>query len=171
MAPAISAASNGEATGDAPATVTLSLEGGYRFRADFGDSFETLLMDEPPPLGDSDGPNASRVLAAAIGNCLSASLLFCLRRSHIDVVSFTTEVYVVPDRNERGRLRIPSIRVRLSPVLAGDARERASRCLDIFEDYCVVSASVRDGIDVTVAVDTDVEPSSAGIAGQRDHAG
>ncbi len=168
MTPAIAAGGSGEAARGESAAVTLSLEGGYRFRADFGDGFETLLMDEPPPLGQGDGPNASRVLAAAVGNCLSASLLYCLRRSHIDVVSLTTEVYVLPERNERGRLRIPSVQVRLTPVLADGSEERASRCLAIFEDYCVVTASVRGGIDVTVDVAAPPGPSRAGIA--RSHA-
>jgi uncharacterized OsmC-like protein len=32
-----------------------------------------------------------------------------------------------------------------------------ARCLEVFEDYCVVTQSVRDGIDITVSV----EPSTA----------
>ena len=29
-----------------------------------------------------------------------------------------------------------------------------TRCLELFEDFCVVSAAVRDGIDIDVSVHT-----------------
>jgi len=38
-------------------------------------------MDEPEPMGGNSGPNACKVLAATIGNCLTASLLFCLQKA------------------------------------------------------------------------------------------
>ncbi len=48
---------------------------GFSFRTKFDKSqFADLAMDEPPPLGRDTAPNAARILAAAIGNCLSASL-------------------------------------------------------------------------------------------------
>ncbi len=31
-------------------------------------------------------------------------------------------------------------------------RPRMARCLEVFEDYCIVTQSVRKGIDVTVQV-------------------
>lgn len=132
--------------------VELELRQGYAFDVTFDDAaLGTLLIDEPAPLGESAGPNASRVLAAAVGHCLSASLLFCLRKAHVDVESMKTSVEGETVRNERGRLRLGSLRVKLEPSLSEPA-ERSKRCLDIFEDFCVVTESVRQGIDVGVEV-------------------
>ncbi len=132
--------------------VQLQLEEGYRFSVDFGQAFPALIMDEPEPLGRGQGPNAARVLGAAIGNCLGASLLFCLQRSKVEVRELRVEVAGTIERNEQGRLRIGGVRVRLMPGIAAGERERIERCLGIFEDYCIVTQSVRQGIDVQVEV-------------------
>jgi organic hydroperoxide reductase OsmC/OhrA len=137
------------------ATVSLDLEEGYRFHVDLGQGFAPLVMDEPAPLGGGSGPNASRLLGAAVGNCLSASLLYCLRRARIEVEGLRTDVTVSPRRNEEGRLRIGSIRVELHPRVAPGAEGRMSRCLELFESFCVVTGGVREGIEVDVAVDPD----------------
>ena len=55
-------------------------------------------------------------------------------------------------RNDQGRLRIGGIRVRLEPDVAPELRDRMGRCLELFEDFCIVTQSVRDGIDVQVEV-------------------
>lgn len=135
------------------ATVTLELEEGYQFRVDFGlPGVPTLVMDEPEPLGEVAGPNAARVLAAAVGNCLSASALYCLKKARVIVHRMRTTVTASFTRNEAGRLRIGGLHVRIEPEVDDAAAGRVRRCLTLFEDYCVVTQSVRDGLDVAVEV-------------------
>lgn len=135
-------------------SLRLILDEGYRMRADFlEEGVETLLMDEPLPLGDGAGPNAARVLAAAVANCLSASLLYCLRRSRAQVGELVAHVTGRLVRNERGRLRVGGIAVRIETEIPPEDQAKLDRCLGLFEDFCVVSASVRQGIEVDVEVD------------------
>jgi uncharacterized OsmC-like protein len=141
--------------------VHLTLEEGYRLRVDFGEEFAAFFVDEPPPLGAGDGPNASKVLGAAVASCLSASLAYCLRRAHLELEGLSSEVEVHPARDERGRLRIASMTVRLHPLLGAGGEGRVARCLELFEDFCVVTESVRRGIPVEVAVDWE-PPSTPG---------
>jgi organic hydroperoxide reductase OsmC/OhrA len=134
---------------------TLELEQleGYEFKISFDwDQVPDLLVDEPPPLGGRRGPNASRMLAAAVANCLSASLLYCLGKTDVPDRGARSSVTCKVIRNERGRLRIGGldVRITLADELASSARLK--RCKDLFEDFCVVTASVREGIDVNVDV-------------------
>jgi uncharacterized OsmC-like protein len=134
-------------------TIEMEQTEDYAFRVRFDrDQFAPLDMDEPPPLGKESGPNASRVLAAAIGNCLSASLLFCARKGRIQVGPIRTKVTVRTARNDRGRLRVAGVRVEIDPRLSDEEKQKALRCLDLFEDYCIVTQSVRQGIPVEVSV-------------------
>ena len=100
-----------------------------------------ILMDEPPPLGEASGPNASRMLAAAAGNCLNAAL-------H----SLKTEATCILIRNDKKRLRIGGMEVNL--IISDElvSSPRFNRCKDLFEDFCVVSASIRQGIPIRVQV-------------------
>lgn len=131
----------------------LTREERFRFTVDFGDdAIPDLVVDEPPPLGGGEGPNPARLLAAAIGNCLAASLLFCLQKSRVPVGAMRASVEGTIVRNDAGRLRIGEIRVRLEPTVPAEHRERIDRCIDTFEDFCIVTQSVRRGLDVDVAV-------------------
>jgi uncharacterized OsmC-like protein len=127
----------------------------YEFKVTFDELTAELIMDEPPPLGGGAGPNASKVLSAAIANCLSASLLFCLNKIRVEPTLFKTTVKTRMQRNEKGRLRIGSSHVTITLGLDSAGRQRINRCTDLFEDYCVVTQSVRGGINVSVAVQDD----------------
>lgn len=133
--------------------VLLEQQDRYRFTADFAiPGVEPLVIDEPAPLGEAAGPNASRVLAAAVGHCLSASALFCLEKARIPVRGVHTRVSGSTARNERGRLRLGRLEVTVDLDVAEEDRARMQRCLGLFEDFCVVTASVRAGIEVEVTV-------------------
>lgn len=134
-------------------TISMKQLEDFQFEVHFDkEQFAPLRMDEPEPLGRDAAPNASRVLAAAIGNCLSASLLFCTRKARVELGPMETRVHVQLGRNDRGRLRIASVEVEIDPHFPPGEREKAARCLELFEDFCVVTQSVRDGIPVEVRV-------------------
>ena len=132
--------------------VELELVEGFEFRVRFDDAWEEWIMDEPSPLGEDRGPGAARVLSAAIGNCLSASLLFCLQKSKARPAGLKTSVSTAVERNERGRLRVGETSVHIHLALGDEERERVGRCMGLFEDYCIVTQSVRRGIEVDVTV-------------------
>jgi uncharacterized OsmC-like protein len=132
--------------------VTLERQDGYEFLADFQDGTAAIRLDEPAPLGSGSGPNAVRLLTAALGHCLSTSALFCLQRARVSVHGMRTDVEATTVRDERGRLRVSQVRVQLQPEIEEADRRRVQRCLELFEDYCVVTQSVRSGIDVKVDV-------------------
>ena len=66
--------------------ITLERTQGYQFSVDAHQpGVPPWLVDETPPLGEGHGPNPARMLAAAIGHCLSASALFCLGKARVQV--------------------------------------------------------------------------------------
>ncbi len=135
--------------------LTLTLQQDMQFLVDFeGEALPPLLMDEPVPIGAGTGPNATRLLAAAVGNCLSASALFCFRKARVAVDGMQTEVRTRLIRNERGRVRVGAIEVEIRPEVAPEDWPRLQRCIDVFPDFCIVSQSVGQGIDIRV----DVKP-------------
>jgi uncharacterized OsmC-like protein len=125
-----------------------------QFKVSFDwENVDDLVMDEPEPLGSKTGPNASRILAAAVGNCLTASLVFCLQRSRSPIQGVKSRVQGKLARNEKNRIRIAEMKVTIElPKEAGEIGSSMDRCLGLFEDFCVVTASVRQGIPIEVEV-------------------
>lgn len=140
---------------DHSVSVTMERLEDFKFRVKFSGDSPELLMDEPEPLGGGNGPNASKVLSAAIGHCLSASLLFCLRKARVEPRALSTTVTTGIERNDRGRLRVERSDVVITLGLNEDDRTRITRCTQLFEDFCIVTGSVRSGIDVRVEIRDD----------------
>jgi uncharacterized OsmC-like protein len=136
------------------ARVHLERAEGFRFTATFPDvpAAPPMTLDEPSPLGGDTGPNPASLLAAAIGDCLAASLVFCLRKARIDSASVEADAVAHILRNDSGRMRIGGIDVSLSVTLTEGDASSAQRCRALFEDYCIVTESVRQGVPVDVSV-------------------
>ena len=116
----------------------------FRFMVHFAQG--DLMTDEPPPTGTGSGPQPTELLAAAVANCLMASLLFCLNKSHTETGPLRARAQGHTGRDASGRLRITGIDVTLI------APGATPRCLSLFENYCTVTQSVRAGIPINVAV-------------------
>ena len=79
----------------------LSRISNYQFKANFDSPKDfKVLIDEPEPIGEGSAPSASQFLAAAVGNCLSASLSFCFEKAKIDLGDFNTVVETVIRKKE-----------------------------------------------------------------------
>lgn len=134
-------------------TIHLEQQDAYQFDINFNlPNVTHLTADEPTPLGEGGGPNASRLLVAAAANCLSAGLLFCLTKENAPAHSLKTEATGHVERNKQGRLRVSLITIKLT--LNGELAhiERLDKCLRNFEQFAVVAASIRQGIPMQVSV-------------------
>jgi organic hydroperoxide reductase OsmC/OhrA len=138
-------------------SITLEQEDDYAFRIRFDDTtIAELMTDEPEPLGKGEGPNPTRLLVSAVANCLSASLLFALRKFKNSPGKLVTHATAELVRNEQGRLRVGHIHADIRLAEAGTAHASLERILAQFENFCVVTESVRHGIDVSVSI-TDAD--------------
>ena len=136
-------------------TIRLHLEQdtAYGFRIRFDDAaIPELLSDEPPPLGEGRGPNPSALLLAGVANCLGASLLFALRKFKNAPGPIRAEITGRKQRNAEGRWRIP--RAEVTITLSDKAADLGNfeRVMAQFEEFCIVTQSVREGIAVDVTV-------------------
>lgn len=130
--------------------VKLKLVENYIFELDFGD-FGNILSDEPEPLGQGEGPNPVSLLAASVANCLCASLLFASRKHKQDPGEIRAVVKGEPVRDGK-RLRVKDMQVDIYLENANTNDAGLKKALNQFEDFCVVTQSVREGIEVDVQV-------------------
>lgn len=132
--------------------VSLQQQADYRFEIRFGSEIPLLVADEPAPLGKGEGPSPAQLLCASVGNCLSDSLLFALRKFKQAPEPLRCEVQAEVGRNPQGRLRILGIHASIHLGVAASSLQHLDRALAQFEEFCTVTQSVRQAIPVRVTV-------------------
>jgi len=125
----------------------------FEFRVRFdGTAIKDLATDEPPPQGHDAGPNPAQLLLAAVANCLAASLLFSLRKFRNTPGALRATARARLARNEHGRWRVAGMEVDLQLADPATSLHNFERALAQFEDFCIVTESVRAGVPVSVSV-------------------
>ncbi|QTO50795.1 OsmC family protein [Burkholderia latens] len=138
---------------EAHVSVDVAQHARFSFEVTFsGTDLSPVLTDEPPPLGAGRGPNPVRLLAASVASCLAASLLFALEKQRVDPQPVAAHIDVDMVQNDAGRVRVGAMAVTLSVGKAWSDLAAATRLLDRFDAYCVVTESMREGIPISVAV-------------------
>ncbi|PJI97551.1 putative OsmC-like protein [Acidovorax sp. 69] len=133
-------------------TVELTQQQDYRFDIRFGDAVPNLIGDEPAPMGSGTGPSPVQLLCAAVGNCLSDSLLFALRKFKQAPEPLRATVVAEVGRNPEGRLRVLRMDATLHLGVPAAQLEHLDRVLSQFESYCTVTQSVGQGIPIALKV-------------------
>ncbi|MBA4265082.1 MAG: peroxiredoxin [Comamonadaceae bacterium] len=133
-------------------SVSLQQQADYRFEIRFGNDIPALIADEPAPLGKGEGPSPAQLLCASVGNCLSDSLLFALRKFKQTPEPLRCEVQAEMGRNPEGRLRVLGMHASITLGVAADSLEHLDRALAQFEEFCTVTQSIRQAIPVRVTV-------------------
>ena len=124
----------------------------FQFEIDFGAEVPMLVGDEPPPLGEGKGPSPVQLLAASVGNCLSDSLLFALRKFKQSPEPLHCDVVAQVGRNTEARLRVVGIKAVLTLGVPATSLLNLNRALEQFVSFCTVTQSVGLGIPVKVEV-------------------
>ena len=133
-------------------TVYLQQQSDYRFEILFDGTMPVLISDEPAPLGTGTGPSPLQLLCAAVGNCLSDSLLFAFRKYKQSPEPIHCEVQAHVGRNEQGRVRVLMMNAKLKLGVAASGLEHTDRVLSQFEEFCTVTQSVGQGIKIHTSV-------------------
>ena len=134
-------------------SIELRHKADYRFEVDFDHGRSPgVLTDLAPPLGQLAGPDPEKLLASAVATCLSSSLLFALKKFGNEAPPLHTTATPVLARNEQKRMRVGHIDVVIDLGVPAASLKTLERTLETFEEYCVVTQSVRQGIPVNVRV-------------------
>ncbi len=137
---------------DKRVSVSLKQQQDYRFEVLFDEHMPVLISDEPAPLGTGTGPSPVQMLCAAVGNCLSDSLLFAFRKFKQVPEPLHCVVTAEVGRNPENRLRVLNMNARLELGVPANELEQLERVLGQFEAFCTVTQSVGLGIPIAIEV-------------------
>lgn len=142
------------AAGDRP------VEGRVRDHTFDVDDSETL------PYGGHDlAPSAVDYMVAGLAGCQLAVLSQALRKARIE--DWEIEITAIPDEwwredvpddlPENQVKRVDHVDVRVDLTVPEEYEERARRCLEVYDQGCIVGQSFRAGIEYTPATSLSIE--------------
>ena len=143
--------------------VDLKLEKDFIFKVELGyEKIKELFIDETiDERSKVWGPDAAQLLAMAVLGCLNASFIFCLNKRNLTIDNLEANAEVSFNKNEKGYIRVKKIDVKIIPKTNDPAvLKRINQCMKkikddkmFFEESCIITASIREGIDVDVKIE------------------
>ncbi|MFX1388862.1 MAG: OsmC family protein [Promethearchaeota archaeon] len=126
------------------------------FKCDLGKiNMHNLYIDENHQKEtDKIGPSPTKLLALSVLGCLAASFAFCIQKKNLFLSNLDGIATVTIARNNEGFWRIKKIDTKLivktnDPII----KKRINQCKKFFEQYCIISESIRKGIDLDVIIE------------------
>jgi len=116
-------------------------------------NFKDFNVDEPASFHGTDlGPSAVEYLLIGIGGCLGTTFIYCLQKNNIELETF--EVVVEGELSRTGpkmllRLVNVDVDMKFTPKEASSDVE-INRCMKEFTEYCIVTNSIAEGVNVNV---------------------
>jgi len=136
--------------------VGIRLEEEMIFKCDLGQiKMENLFIDEQHKKSkDKIGPNPSKLLALSVLGCMAASFAVCLQKKNFLLSDFEAKAVITSIRNEKGFWRLKKIDIKLNPKIDNPKmHKRVNQCKKIFEQFCIISESLREGIEINTIFD------------------
>ena len=123
------------------------------FKCDLGSlNNVNLYIDEKNKKeNEKIGTSPAKLLALSVLSCLALSFSFCLKKENFSLSGFEGNAEVIITRNDKGFWRVKKINVEMNPKIdTPKMRKRADQCRKFFEQYCIISESLRSGFEVNV---------------------
>jgi len=133
--------------------VGLKFEEQMLYRCNLGQiNMHNLYIDERNKRrAGKIGPSPIKLLALSVLGCLAASFEFCLERKDFTLSDLDGIAEVTFARNDNKFWRIKKIDIKILPKIDNpEMRKRVAQCKRLFEQYCIISESLRKGFEIKV---------------------
>ncbi len=103
------------------------------------------------------GGEARKLLAAALAECMCSTLYFLLKWAKVDFSVLRAEAVPVTSKDEKGRLYVDRIDLMINLEIKGDQDDlkRLSRVENLFKRGCLMSRSIKKGIEINYKIITE----------------
>lgn len=115
-------------------------------------NFEDIHVDEPESFhGSNLGPSSVEYILIGIGGCLGSSLIYCLQKKKVQVDELSLIVEgIIKHVGPKMHLKLIEINVEINFKAKKTFSQEVENCLNVFQDYCVVTNSLLNGIPINV---------------------
>ncbi|MFW9989737.1 MAG: OsmC family protein [Candidatus Odinarchaeota archaeon] len=97
------------------------------------------------------GPSPVKLLGISVLSCLAASLEFCIEKENFSLSDLDGRAEVTVARDRENFWRIKKIDVEMIPKIDNpELLKRIEQCKKLFEQYCIISESLKKGIEINV---------------------